>query len=95
MSTERRRAGLDAAHASQRRAEPRRTALGGEHPGPRHQRRLVANVLIMPARELGDPVAVGILMKADDASCDARTYHTVPADTSSLISSASSGAENR
>ena len=37
-----------------------------EHPWPAHERRLVANVLPVPAGQVSDPIAVLILVKSDD-----------------------------
>ena len=41
-------------------------ALLRDNPWPTHERGLMANMLPMPAREIGDPVAVFVLMKAGD-----------------------------
>lgn len=38
----------------------------GQHPGPTHERRLMAHVLPVPAGQVGDPIALLILMKVDD-----------------------------
>ena len=45
----------------------------GHYPGATHKRRLMAYVLPMPAREIGDPVAVFVLMKPDDRRLHAST----------------------
>jgi hypothetical protein len=37
-----------------------------QDPGPAHKRRLMTHVLPVPAREISDPVAVFVLMKAGD-----------------------------
>ena len=37
-----------------------------EDPWPAHERRLMAHVLPVPAGEIGDPVAVFVLMKTGD-----------------------------
>jgi hypothetical protein len=38
----------------------------GRHPRPIDERRLMPYMLSMPAGEIGDPIALFILMKADD-----------------------------
>jgi hypothetical protein len=43
-------------------------AFGRDDPGAIGPRRIVANVLIVPALELRDPVLFFVLMKTDDAS---------------------------
>ena len=45
--------------------------LGGHDPGPLLPRRIVTNVLGMSALEIGDPVRLGVLVKADDLAVDA------------------------
>jgi hypothetical protein len=44
-----------------------------EDPWPAHERRLMAHVLPVPAGEIGDPVAVFVLMKPGD-----RLMHSSP-----------------
>lgn len=39
----------------------------GHHPGSARHRRLMAHVLPVPALQIGDPIALIILMVADDA----------------------------
>ncbi len=41
-------------------------AFLGDHPRPADERRLMAHMLPVPASEVGYPVTVLILMKADD-----------------------------
>jgi hypothetical protein len=57
---------LVAEAALERRAEPVLPALGLEDPVPREERRLVTHVLAMAAGELGDPVALLVLLVSDD-----------------------------
>jgi hypothetical protein len=57
---------LIALAARQRGAEPSRPPFGRQDPGAHLPRRRVANVLRMPAFELGDPVLFQVLSKADD-----------------------------
>jgi hypothetical protein len=38
----------------------------GEDPWPAHKGRLMAHVLPMPTRQISHPIAVFVLMKADD-----------------------------
>ena len=62
---------LGAEAAIERRTEPFSPTLLFDDPRPQLERRLVAHVLLMAARELGDPVAALVLVIADD-----RTLHT-------------------
>jgi hypothetical protein len=51
-----------------RRLQARRSSRSRENPRARLERWTVTDVLIMAAVELGDPVALSILMKATDLS---------------------------
>src|SRR5665213_2575880 len=64
--------GLGALHALKRSAEEAATALCGHDPGPHLPRRIVAHVLRMSAFEIGHPVLLNVLMKADDATWQRR-----------------------
>jgi hypothetical protein len=55
------------------------TAPGRFHPGPVLPGRPMTDVLRVPAREISDPVSVGILVKASD---DGRARHCVWRDRS-------------
>jgi hypothetical protein len=68
----RRRHVLVAEAAFQWRSNPLVTILGLENPWPELERRLVAHVLLMAARELGDPVALCVQVETDN-----RTLHAV------------------
>src|SRR4029079_391050 len=54
--------------AGEHRAEPFRPAGLGQDPGPYFPRWRVSDVLRVAALELGDPVLLRVLVKADDAS---------------------------
>ena len=45
-----------------------RSALAGYHPRPLLERRAVPDVLAVQAGQVGDPVALGVLVKAGDAA---------------------------
>ena len=55
-----------AQHTVQDLAEPRAAALFGQHPRADLPRRVVPNMLVVTARQLGDPVVLIVLMKACD-----------------------------
>src|SRR6478736_806455 len=55
-----------AANALELRSEQLLTAARCDDPWPHLPRRIVPNVLRMPARELGDPVPFVVLMESDD-----------------------------
>jgi hypothetical protein len=58
--------------AAERRAEALPPALGLEDPRMLVEGRLVPHVLLVAARELGDPVAVLVLVVADDRALHPR-----------------------
>ena len=58
--------------ALEQRADPSFSALGVDDPFTHLERRVVAHVALMAAVELGDPVAVVVLVEADD-----RALHSV------------------
>jgi hypothetical protein len=57
---------LVAEAALERRAEVLSPTLGLQDPRSEVERRLVAHVLLMAARELGDPLALCVQMEAED-----------------------------
>ena len=57
---------LVAQHAVQHLAEPCAASFFGEHPWAHLPRRIVADVLVVATGQLGDPVALVVLMKARD-----------------------------
>ena len=61
-------AALVAEAALERRADPLLTALRVEHPWLREERRAVPHVPPVAATELGDPLALAVLVEADDRS---------------------------
>jgi len=62
-----------ATEAVQLAAEPLTPAFLRRGPRPHAQRRLVADMLPMPAGEIRNPVSLFVLVKADDA-----LYHRMP-----------------
>jgi hypothetical protein len=65
-------AALFAEPAVERRPESSAPAFGFEDPRPLVERRLMADVLPVPAGELGDPVAALVLVVADDRALQPR-----------------------
>jgi hypothetical protein len=64
---------LLAAETVQLAAEPSLPALFSRRPDTDTQRRLVADVLSMPAGQIRDPVSLFVLVKTDDA-----LFHRMP-----------------
>ncbi len=58
--------GLVTFHAAQLGAQPFLAFFRIDHPGTVHPRRIVTNVLGVPALQIGDPVQPFVLMKSDD-----------------------------
>jgi hypothetical protein len=52
-------------------ANPARAPFLGRHPRPLDKGRRVADVLLMAALKIGDPMGLGVSMEADDASLHA------------------------
>ena len=61
-----RRGCLFACLAIERLAETTGASLRREHPWPAHERRVVTNVLPVPAGQVGHPIAMLVLMKPND-----------------------------
>jgi hypothetical protein len=58
------------------RVEMRGASLFGGRPRPVSERRLVTDVLVVEAGQLGDPITLVVLMKADDGSPHAESSVT-------------------
>jgi hypothetical protein len=60
--------------------EPAAAAFGGDDPWKARPRRIVADVLVVPALQLGDPVPLAVLVEARDP-----TFHHDPRDMRSPL----------
>lgn len=72
---------LVALPARKRFAKLRCAAFGSDDPGAIHPGRVVPNVLLVTALELGDPVAEFVLVIADNASVQRFPQNRYPACT--------------
>jgi hypothetical protein len=71
----RRLAALVAEAAVERRPDPLAAALGLEHPPLREERRPVAHMPLVAAGELRDPLALVVLVEADDRPLHRRSSY--------------------
>ena len=72
--------GLVAEAALERRTEALSPTLRLQDPRPHVERRLMAHVLLMAAGEVGDPLALGVQMEADNGA-----FHSVSVRGSALV----------